>query len=312
MFHALRMAPTYGLDTGWLGRSGEWGSCGVDVFFVLSGVVLTLSVDKTMPQARAFFLARCRRVVPLYATLTVLLMLLPLVLPALFRGQPPAWTHALASLVFSSQWLIGQVPVLYVGWSLEYEMLFYAAMALCLLTRNMRLVLWGCSGLLLMGVVAGLPPVVIEFVLGVLVARTLHVGARWGMVLSLVGVGSLCASAGILFDVESWRALIWGLPAALMLAGLIRMPQIAPGLGSFLGEASYSIYLIQVFALPAVYKVVQRWLAAMPADAVTMLAVVSTVCAGVLVHLFVEKPLARMTTHGARTPKGAPAKAHAS
>lgn len=312
MFHALRMAPTYGLDSGWLGRSGEWGSCGVDVFFVLSGVVLTLSVAKTMPQAHTFFMARCRRVVPLYATLTVLLVLLPLVLPALFRGQPPSWTHALASLVFSSQWLIGQVPVLYVGWSLEYEMLFYGAMAVCLLTRNKQLVLWGCSGLLLMGVVAGLPPVAIEFALGVLVAKTLHVGARWGLWLTLAGVGCLCASVGTLFDVESFRVLIWGVPAALMLAGLMRLPQVAPGLGSFLGEASYSIYLIQVFALPAIFKVVQRWLAAVPADAVTMLAVLLTVCAGVFVHLLIEKPLARMTTPRACAARGAPDKGHAS
>lgn len=301
MFHALGMAQAYGLDAGVLKRTGEWGSSGVDVFFVLSGVVLTLSVDKSMPDAWSFFIARCRRVVPLYATLTLLMVLLPMVVPSLLRGQVPSWGHALASLAFLSQVLHGQMPVLYVGWSLEYEMLFYAVMSLCLLTRNAHLVAWGSGVVLCAAVAFGLPNLVLEFLLGVLVARTLSWGGRaWGVALTLSGAACWLASMGMGFDVDAWRVVVWGMPAAALLAGLMRLPQIRPGAWVALGEASYSIYLIQVFALPAIFKVLQRWMPGAPADPVTILAVLLTACSGFVLHVGLEKPLARLSTPASR------------
>jgi exopolysaccharide production protein ExoZ len=54
----------------------QWGAVGVDVFFVLSGVIITLSASRIANQrdAHVFLLKRLLRVVPYYWLLSTLLL----------------------------------------------------------------------------------------------------------------------------------------------------------------------------------------------------------------------------------------------
>src|SRR5438045_3646349 len=51
----------------------HWGDFGVDIFFVLSGVVMVITTVQAQPgitAARAFMAGRLRRIVPIYWALT--------------------------------------------------------------------------------------------------------------------------------------------------------------------------------------------------------------------------------------------------
>jgi peptidoglycan/LPS O-acetylase OafA/YrhL len=60
-----------------------------------------------------------------------------------------------------------------------------------------------------------------------------------------------------------------------------------------LGNASYSIYLLQVIVLPAVGKAWLRFAPTLPPDLLVVVATVIAVLAGVAFYKFVEHPLQR-------------------
>jgi exopolysaccharide production protein ExoZ len=117
-----------------------FGGGGVDVFFVISGFIMvyTTSLRDTGPWS--FFADRIARIVPLYWSLTLALIVLNFVAPALLHSQA-TWRELIESLVFvpfeKPNGLIA--PVLYVGWTLNYEMFFYLLFAGGLLLHNRRL-----------------------------------------------------------------------------------------------------------------------------------------------------------------------------
>jgi exopolysaccharide production protein ExoZ len=66
-----------------------------------------------------------------------------------------------------------------------------------------------------------------------------------------------------------------------------------PGLGSFLGDASYSIYLVHGPILSLLFKVAvsRGWVAQISPLLVTTAIVILTTAAGCLFHRVVERPL---------------------
>ena len=168
----------------------ERGSAGVDIFFVISGVVMGLSTPPSAAtlaersrQAWTFFKRRLIRVVPLYAFYTLLKVALLAALPALALRTQLDGAHLAASLLFipwQSPW--GDVqPVLPVGWTLNFEMFFYVVFALAVLLGLPRLLSCLLVFLLLMAAAALEPGtvaldflgrgIVLEFVLGLLLAQ---------------------------------------------------------------------------------------------------------------------------------------------
>ncbi len=241
------------------------GSAGVDIFFVISGFVMASSTPPSartfrqrLGQARAFLLRRWLRVAPLYFFYTLLKVLLLLALPALALRSSLDGAHLAASLLFlpwTSPW--GTVePVLPVGWTLNFEMLFYAVFALLLGLGLLAARLWpGWTALDFWG-----SSIVLEFALGVGLARL------WQHTPQLppeVGVLLLCLGGWMMFGLP-WQAgedrfLGWGIPAGLMVAGAVWLEPWAARLKgaqalAFLGDASYAIYLSHTFVVPAVVR----------------------------------------------------------
>ena len=60
-----------------------------------------------------------------------------------------------------------------------------------------------------------------------------------------------------------------------------------------LGDASYAIYLVQVFPLSAIYEVTKHLVQAMPFAPMVLIETVATIAIGHGVHLWVEKPMSR-------------------
>src|SRR5262249_30010054 len=134
--------------------------------------------------------------------------------------------HIVKSLAFIS-FTDGEMPVVYVGWSLEYEMYFYLTVALLMaLTRDpWRNVVLGFCALAIVGRIPGaeaalghyaffVDPMILEFVLGVVVGK-LFVNGRVGWP---IPAAAAVALAALLVVDPTNRTIVSGIPAALLVA----------------------------------------------------------------------------------------------
>lgn len=306
LYHALGLPLPGGVVNQVLAFIAASGYFGVDIFFVLSGFVIYYSVHGKDIGARAFFRRRAERIFPPYFVLTTALFLAILALPNLFHTLNASLDHFLRS-VFYLSFTRYDFPVLYIGWTLEYEMLFYAL----------------TSAMLVFGVVAfERLPVVISALVGVGVAIAMLDGApapvrfltnpiilefAFGFVIGAVflakktdryNIAALVAAiCGVVLVNPTHRALLAGIPSAILLciclgmSHMVTLPQAVRSPLSILGDASYSIYLIQVFTLP----IAQKFSGFMPAllgrNFFILLATGFTILLGWLFFKCVESPV---------------------
>lgn len=314
------------------GPSHYWadGSAGVDIFFVISGFVMAMSTasipsnglarPSQISAAWVFMRRRLVRIAPLYWFYTLLKVALLLAMPALAARSSVEPGHLAASLLFipaMSPWGLVQ-PTLPVGWTLNFEMLFYAifAAAIALGAPRIRFCLAAFGLVFLAGYF--LPDstalnfyaqtIVFEFILGVCIAHAFLHFRRPG---PLAGLAVLAAGALFMF-VPGWghsadRFATWGCAAALIVLGAVwlepwtvRAP-LASRL-SFLGDASYSIYLSHTFVVPAGVQALKR-LGVQDSLAIALAVGLAVVVAGCLSYIWLERP---MTAFFKRALFGAP------
>lgn len=234
------------------------------------------------------------RIVPIYWLLTFLLLAIGSVVPSVFREGLPTMAHIASSLFFVSGLVTQQMPVLYVGWSLEYEMLFYALFALGLMTRRNRVAfVLPVAALAISAMLGWSYPMVMEFAFGMVVARV-HLAGKLRIGLPLVVAGALMLGASIFWKPGLDRLFVWGIPSVLLVTGALNMRQSTSRWLTYLGGASYSIYLVQVLTIPAFYKFSSRFLGAVPANVLGLLALASTVAFACLTYQCVERPIAAL------------------
>lgn len=117
-----------------------FGEFAVDIFFVISGFVIALVVN-TGTQSPSFFLAsRIARIAPLYWLLTLLVFAIAIVRPSLLNSASGGLPDLLMSLFFvpykKPSGLVH--PLLFVGWTLNYEIVFYVIASVALLAKKSR------------------------------------------------------------------------------------------------------------------------------------------------------------------------------
>lgn len=128
----------------------HFGEYGVDVFFVISGFIMVYTTLGKKYSPGVFLLRRFERIAPLYYFFTLALIFLALIKPTQFATVDLQFFHSLASFLFipavsTSEIFSGSyMPVLYVGWTLNYEMFFYVIFAFSLVfAEKYRLALVG-------------------------------------------------------------------------------------------------------------------------------------------------------------------------
>lgn len=240
------------------------GAVGVDIFFVISGLVIFLSTEgKALPPAR-FLLYRLFRIVPAYWLYTVLMALLVVFARPLLPDQTVDWSHLLLSLLFiptENPGGYGIYPTLNVGWTLNYEMLFYVLFAWALLFRlQVRLLVVAallfavCQAWTGFGWVSEFyrSDIVYEFLLGISIGMFYRRGwigpALW---LPLLGIGA--ALVAIYHLPPEPRLLNWGVPSAVLVMASMALERHVERnrLLKLLGDCSYSVYLMHVLVLSA-------------------------------------------------------------
>jgi exopolysaccharide production protein ExoZ len=289
-------------------RLGEpyFGASGVDLFFVISGFIMVVTTSRTEFTPQKFFLLRCVRVVPLYWLATLAWIAYQACQHSFVDLYPAAIAKSLLFIPYiSSGFPRGVWPILANGWTLNYEMFFYALFALSLAApARVRLPALSVTlvSLVVIGKVFGpfahpvastfSSPYLLEFVAGMIVAqRWLRGGLREPLPLSLflIVFGFYC-----LASLGSKLAVLGG--AFLVVAGCLNPKVCAiqnrPLLE--LGNASYSIYLTHQFVLEAL---AWSWLRVFPLVTwtssvfFTSLALVLCALAGCLCYRFIERPL---------------------
>jgi len=289
------------------------GATGVDLFFVISGFVMVVSSRRLLdgPHAwRSFLLGRIRRIVPLYWLMTWvkygLCVAAPVITP---HTRVTAWNMA-ASLLFvpTRDWVGIVRPVLQVGWTLNFEAIFYVLFAICLAARLHPLWMTPLLALLALAGFWRSPDwpapfslangMVLEFAAGMAIACLSH-GPRLRLPLRAAKYVLFAGFALLLLlpPPGPWRFIAWGLPAAAILAAALALERsVGPRLPTFvlaIGDASYAIYLVHPFVVPAFVSHGPLLAAAsLPAS----------IAAGLLVHRLIDAPLQRRLTVPRRPP----------
>lgn len=302
LFHILGTSTAYSFGLTYLRPLLGWGGNGVDIFFVLSGFIMVYVLSNKHISPGKFFLERFLRIAPLYWVLTGLFLCIVWAFPSVINGENSAVVrHAIASIFFISQSWLGRSPLLFDGWSLEYEMLFYTFLSLGLFFSH-RYLTYLLSALAIMFFVLcmGLDSVAYEFILGMLLGVIYtkfkkNSYLQFSSFLSGLILFFATLTGNPLSSIEGNRVIIYGIPAFLIIYGLIGSFQIKAGVLTLLGDASYSIYLIQVFTIPAFYKAAVSLNASSycSSDILAVLNLFFTAFAGVVTYLFLERGLSK-------------------
>jgi len=297
-----------------LGAGHFWpnGTAGVDIFFVISGFVMAVSAGSMTAKANAareFLVRRIIRVVPMYWIATTLKIAMVLALPALALHTQLRPGHILSSYLFiPARNGEGEIlPVLTVGWTLCFEMFFYALVALALFVRKNPLVLCGLAFGTLALIGSALPPdapailsftraIILEFIFGMLIAQYLPKVRMKPWLAALVLVIGVVAIL-TLDNHGRWRPFFWGIPAALIVGSVIQLEGV---LGKCIpkwmikqGDASYALYLFHPFLVPLVGVALAKLHlkgAFVPSLGVALCLVLSPIMA-VIIHTMLGRPL---------------------
>lgn len=256
---------------------------GVDLFFVLSGFIICyVTADVAKFDLKNFAWRRLARIYPFYLFFTLVVLGAWLYNSSWTFGMPQHTGEAiLKSLVLFPQL---QSPILYPGWTLEHEFIFYALAGLVLSFATHRWLVVLLAGLFLLGVGNRyflaepiwdfhlLSLFHFQFMGGVLVFLNRDRLAYLGRLIpSLLGVFLLAVTAygmehdwgpdlgnanfyGVLRVVGFGLAGVFFLVAALNFSASMRGGRLQR-LGMALGDASYTLYLSHPIILAVLGKV---------------------------------------------------------
>lgn len=291
-FHIIKSAESYGQPVVLFGILDGWGANGVDIFFVISGFVMVYTQSLREKKPTFFFANRLVRIVPIYWFLTLFLLFLYFVYPIGFRELRPDRLSTFYSFFFLSGATGNELPLLYVGWTLEYEMLFYTLFCVGIFLRKGNLQIIFPSVILVLLVLTGTVQLIaLEFVLGMLCAR-LHLFRSFKKFAVPSILIALCwFLTSIFLNVEIHRFFLYGIPSLILIFGLVQISQSKNSFFIYLGDASYSIYLVQVFTIPIFYKITSWLLSSVNGDVLSILALISSGGFGCLVYRYVERPM---------------------
>lgn len=245
---------------------------GFHIFLLVSGFILVLTTPQDATPGR-FLIKRTARIVPLYWLLTLAAIGLTLIRPWLMPAADLSIWGVISSFLFLPNMDgFGHIqPILFVGWTLNYLMLFYLIYAggLWLARRKAPLVAIAAVPVLI-ALAKALPegevrafygdPILMEFAAGVCVGVALvHPRVadwiRTHPVWPLTLVGGIGLVAATLQPLGPWMSLLVNAPFGAMVVfglggqDLYRKPFKGAGVARF-GNYAYAVYLAHPLILP--------------------------------------------------------------
>ncbi|HEV7693009.1 MAG TPA: acyltransferase [Hyphomonadaceae bacterium] len=292
-------------------------SGGVDLFFVISGFVM-VHTTKEDESGAWFMTKRVARIVPLYWCATALVLVMVYFRDWTFPGALLTPQAIASSFFFIPHFnAAGHLyPALGVGWTLNYEMMFYVLFALSMLLPA-RARLAGVVSLITVVFFAATfagpsvvhefygNPIVFEFAAGCIIAYALRLKAvanfvrktpMWPLAIGAVALLLL----DVTFEPMSWgSAYRIGIPSvALVFAAAaqdMHRTRAPASLMTRLGDASYSAYLLHPIVIVAAVVVFDHLLGDGLANGIAVLVATLVVTAIISLYSlrFFEKPTAK-------------------
>lgn len=300
------------------------GSAGVDIFFIISGFVMMITAEpfQTTGGWKYFAMRRLVRIVPMYWIATTLKVATMIALPAtVLHAALTPWSTFASYLFLPTRNPGGSVePLLGVGWTLTFEMAFYAVFALGLLLRQNVLIF---ASTIMIIVASGhairgdgdwptwavyFDQIVLYFVVGMAIGKiALLPNARRYLLLALAVAVAVVAVSALTPEGISWsrnalsrKGIIAGIFIAVILAEpFVQRLKKRPALNRlvwlptrYMGDASYSLYLFHSMIAPAVPVALGIIGVASPYLSVFGSVSVS-IAAAAIIYAFVERPMTR-------------------
>lgn len=283
-----------------------FGAVGVHVFFVISGfIMVATNPDPDRFKPSVFYWHRLARIFPIYWICCAIA--LPLHGAAWFH-EHSMWRIASALLLNPSD----AASIIGAGWTLPFELYFYFCFGAALLLFRRRamwvLVIFFISSAIVGGVHHWKSdwmhlltnPLLIEFLMGAGVAKLCQTEGSF-----TVGVASIVTAAALFiagFPLGYHRLpslIVWGIPSALLIFGLVRIERIRGArpiikLAGRLGDSSYVLYLLHgillLTAIKASFLTHVLWLGPVTGSIVI---VTTAVVISHIMHLAIEAPMLR-------------------
>lgn len=312
--HYLRAVAALGVvifhcldNTGW---SFTFGAGGIHLFFTISGFLMWSIAEGRSRSPGAFLKDRIVRIVPLYWIATLVAVLSTFYIPGYFWQATREPLTVAKSLFFIPQ--IGHeggiYPVLYQGWTLQYEIFFYAVFSVCLLfPRALRIPI--LSAIFIALVVAGIVlaptdpvlgtytnPICLEFLAGVWAARLSRhpLRPRTALALYVAGWVSFIAAYNLEKDLSFLSDLVIPLSTGSIVLGMVMLERSGRMVHwrwlRFTGEASYSIYLFQTLGFAIVATLFPNISAVLQVITYTA----GALAIGALAFMYVERPTIKL------------------
>ena len=293
----------------------------VDSFFVVSGFIMVYASERLFGQPggmRIFFLRRLARILPMYWITTTFVVIYRIATYGSLEAGGAPLSYVIASYLFipitrPDGW---GTPVHGVAWTLNYEVFFYMLFG-CFVFLSRRRIVIVLSTIFIALALASLAfgpfpnpwgfwshPLILEFALGMGLALAYRDGVRigaaayWALLAVATAVLLWSAWRGDFFPPSAnERLFIWGFPTFLIIAALVlsRTPALTGPFWrfwGFIGDTSYSIYLIHPLTITLPRLFLARYIA--PADAPWLYVALMMVLAfvpGILAYVYLEKPM---------------------
>jgi peptidoglycan/LPS O-acetylase OafA/YrhL len=298
----------------------ERGAKGVDLFFVLSGFMMVYSSEKLFgkPEGwKLFAQRRVIRIVPMYWIATTIKFIAIIAGTSLLLHSQFDPGRAIASYFFipwrSSE---GILPLVIVGWTLNFEMFFYAVFAVALKLR-INVYIFVAAVFFPLAILSAfrqpgwptvsyyMDPIVPEFFFGMLIAKWVLSGKRMHPALAALMLAAGMTWLLFLPVPKPYILSLYGIAAAFTIWGTAALePRLKwlPKWALYLGDASYVLYLFHPFIAPAAPEILKRLHMHNPLLSMG-LSIVLSIAGACLIHQFLEKPITdRLRKWTARKP----------
>ncbi|WP_420585790.1 acyltransferase family protein [Ruegeria sp.] len=248
------------------------GAAGIHIFFVVSGFIMVWTNRDGKSDWRIFLRRRFSRIYPSYWFLAALSIPIAILLG---KKLPQSFEMWLGSVLLLPK---GSSALIFVGWTLAYEIYFYLlftivlALGLSALNRVIWLSVFFAASVALgnfwsipAGDFFGIPklitsPLLLEFAagawLGWIASRGFNMSPKSAaglIIAALIGF-----SASIWVDYQNYPLVIlWGIPSVFLVFGCVALEKEGHGDRFFrwlspLGDSSYALYLIHAILIPVI------------------------------------------------------------
>ncbi|CDG48969.1 Acyltransferase family protein [Serratia symbiotica SCt-VLC] len=295
------------------------GEFGVDIFFVISGFIMWVTTEYKNPTPFSFFKARLLRVYPLYWFFTLLLLASVFFVPSAFLNQRSidVW-YIMKSLLLIPSYNpdVGDItPIYTIGWTLVYEMFFYAIFTVSLSIKTSWIRISALFVFFSSLIIAGslydshnpmfltyTNPFIIEFIAGAMLGfatNKILLLKEWvGSV--FISIATLLFIFGVFYGSSLPRVMIYGSAASFLVISFItfenKFSKRKVNIALLIGNASFSLYLVHPFAQRAWFIIENTMIGKIASFSNAILymtgAVLAGIIGGLICHLLNRKTIA--------------------